>query len=180
MKTKLRCLIVVTSLLAPVSAFAQLPNQAPPANVSTRLACVSPQRAFAESPDGKAAIARVSALQDEKARAIDEKNKELQAQEQALQSAGSLLSDDARNQRSSAIEKFKIDVQRFIQDAQTELTGVQRDLETAFLAKLQPAIQKVAKDRGFQMVFNLDADLIVWADPSLDITPDVVKQLASQ
>jgi hypothetical protein len=36
---------------------------------------------FAESPDGKAAIARVSALQDEKARAIDEKNKELQVQE---------------------------------------------------------------------------------------------------
>jgi Skp family chaperone for outer membrane proteins len=90
------------------------------------------------------------------------------------------LSDDARSQRSNAVEKFRIDVQRFIQDAQTELTGVQRDLETAFLTKLQPAIQKVAKDRGFQLVFNLDADPILWADPSLDITPDVVKQLASQ
>jgi Skp family chaperone for outer membrane proteins len=180
MKATFRCLIVVTSLMAPVSAFAQLPNQAANANTSISLACVSPQRVFAESPDGKAAIARMSALQSEKARAIDDKNKDLQAQEQALQQSSSLLSDDARNQRSNAIEKFRIDVQRFIQDAQTELTGVQRDLETAFLAKLQPAIQKVAKDRGFQLVFNLDADQILWADPSLDITPDVVKQLAAQ
>jgi hypothetical protein len=44
-----------------------------------------------------------------------------------------------------------------------------RDLETAFLAKLQPAVQKVAKDEGFQIVFNLDEGVISWADPSLDI-----------
>jgi Skp family chaperone for outer membrane proteins len=144
------------------------------------VACVSPQRVFADSSDGKAAIARLSALQDEKARAIDEKNKELQGQEQALQQTGSLLSEEARNQRSGAIDKFRIDVQRFIQDAQAEVSGVQRDVESAFLAKLKPAIAKVARDGGFQLVFNLDEDLISWADPSLDITPEVVKQLASQ
>jgi outer membrane protein len=182
MRMRLRWLIVVASLAAPGTALAQAPSPSPqaPAPVSVRLACFSPQRVFTASADGKAAIARLSALQNERARAIDEKNKELQAQEQALQQAGSLLSDDARSQRSSAIEKFRIDVQRLIQDAQTELTGVQRDFESAFLAKLQPAIQKVAKDRGFQLVFNLDESVISWADSSLDITPDVVKQLASQ
>jgi Skp family chaperone for outer membrane proteins len=180
MNLRLRWLIVVASLLAPAPVLAQPPNQSPPANLNIRVACVSPQRVFAESSDGKAAIARLSALQDEKARAIDEKNKELQGQEQALQQTGSLLSEEARNQRSSAIDKFRIDVQRFIQDAQAEVSGVQRDVESAFLAKLKPAIAKVARDGGFQLVFNLDEDLISWADPSLDITPDVVKQLASQ
>jgi outer membrane protein len=180
MNMRLRWLIVVASLLAPAPALAQLPNPSSPANLNIRVACVSPQRVFTESADGKAAIARLAALQDEKAQAIAEKNRELQGQEQALQQAGSLLSEDARNQRSSAIEKFRIDVQRFIQDAQAELTGVQRDVETAFLAKLKPAIAKVARDGGFQLVFNLDEDLISWADPSLDITPEVVKQLASQ
>jgi outer membrane protein len=175
----LRGLVVLVSLAAPVTALAQVPAQVP-APATIRLACFSPQRAFTESADGKAAIARLTALQDERAKAIEEKNKELQAQEQALQQTGSLLSDDARGLRSSAIEKFRIDVQRFIQDAQAELTGVQRDLETAFLAKLQPAVQKVAKDEGFQIVFNLDEGVISWADASLDITPDVVKQLASQ
>jgi len=175
----LRALMVLASWAVPSAALAQVPAQVP-APATIRLACFSPQRAFTDSADGKAAIARLTALQDERAKAIDEKNKELQAQEQALQQTDSLLSNDARSQRSNAIEKFRIDVQRFIQDAQTELTGVQRDLETAFLAKLQPAVQKVAKDEGFQIVFNLDEGVISWADPSLDITPDVVKQLASQ
>jgi outer membrane protein len=179
MRMTIRGLIVLASLAAPGTSLAQVPAQLP-APAAVRLACFSPQRAFTESADGKAAMARLTALQDERAKAINEKNKELQAQEQALQQTGSLLSDDARSQRSSAIEKFRIDVQRFIQDAQTELTGVQRDLETAFLAKLQPAVQKVAKDEGFQIIFNLDEGVIAWADPSLDITPDVVKQLASQ
>src|SRR5579862_8848393 len=179
MRMTLRGLIVLASIAAPGTVLAQAPAQSP-APATIRLACFSPQRAFTESADGKAAIARLTALQDERAKAIEEKNKELQAQEQALQQTGSLLSDDARGLRSSAIEKFRIDVQRFIQDAQAELTGVQRDLETAFLAKLQPAVQKVAKDEGFQIVFNLDEGVISWADPSLDITPDVVKQLASQ
>jgi Skp family chaperone for outer membrane proteins len=110
MKVRLRWLFVVASMLAPAQALAQLPNQAPLAAVGIRLACVSPQRVFAQSPDWKAAIAKVSALQNEKARDIDAKNKELQAQEQALQQSGSLLSDDARNQRSKAIEKFRIDL----------------------------------------------------------------------
>jgi hypothetical protein len=74
-------------------------------------------------------------LQDEKSRAIDTKNKEFQAQEQALQNNEPFLNDDARNQRSNAVAKFRIDVQRLIQDAQAELMGVQRDMESTFLFK---------------------------------------------
>jgi Skp family chaperone for outer membrane proteins len=180
MTTLARLLIAVATTLIPVSALAQAPigplQSQPPTAV--RLACFSLQRAFSESADGKAAIARLTALQDEKARAIAEKNKALQAQEQALQQSTPLLSEAARTQRSNELERFRIDVQRFIQDAQAELMGVQRDTENAFLVRLKPAVEKVAKDKGLQMIFNLDEGLIAWTDPSLDITSDVVKQLA--
>jgi len=174
-------LALVVLMLVPNSTFAQLPaapTQAQPAVVGIRLACFSPQRAFSESADGKAAIAKLTALQNQKARAIDEKNRALQAQEQALQQSTAILSEAARAQRANEVEKFRLDVQRFIQDAQAELTGAQRDLESAFLVKLKPAIEKVVKDKNLQVVFNLDGDLVAWADPSLDITDDVVKQLA--
>jgi hypothetical protein len=36
----------------------------------------------------------------------------------------------------------------------------------------------VAKDKGLQIVFNLDDGTISWADPSLDISAEVVRQLA--
>jgi hypothetical protein len=36
----------------------------------------------------------------------------------------------------------------------------------------------VAKEKGLQLIFNLDTDPIVWSDPSLDITTEVITQLA--
>jgi len=179
MKPGVRSLIVLVSTLAPISAFAQGPAaSAQSATVGIRLGCVSPQRAFSESAEGKAAIARLTALQEEKAHAIEEKNKALQSQEQALQQNAPVLNEAARTQRSNAVERFRIDVQRFIQDAQAEVTGVQREVESAFVFKFKPAVEKVAKDKGLQIVINLDDAVISWADPSLDITPEVVRQLA--
>jgi Skp family chaperone for outer membrane proteins len=101
MKAHVRLLTAVAISLVPLSAFAQLPNPQP-APAIVRLGCLSPQRAFSESAEGKAAIARLTALQDEKARVIDTKNKELQVQEHALQNNEPFLNDDARNQRSNA------------------------------------------------------------------------------
>jgi Skp family chaperone for outer membrane proteins len=171
-----RLLIAVACSLVAVSAFAQVPNQTQLAMAGVRLGWFSPQRAFSESSEGKAGIARLTALQSEKARVIEEKNKELRVQEQALQNA-TLLNDEARKQRGSAVERFRIDVQRLIQDAQAELMGVQRDVESAFLFKVMPVVEKVAMDKGLQFVFNLDGGQIAWADPSMDITADVIKRL---
>ena len=178
MKTHVRLLTAVAIALVPLSAFAQLANPPQPAPAVVRLGCFSPQRAFSESAEGKAAIARLTALQDEKARVIDTKNNELQVQEQTLQNNEPFLNDDARNQRSNAVAKFRIDVQRLIQDAQADLTGEQCKVESAFLFKVKPVVEKVAKDKGLQFVFDLDSGLIAWADPSTDITSEVVKQLA--
>jgi outer membrane protein len=179
MKRVFRLLILLVSTLTPVSAFAQGPAPAAQSAASgIRLGCVSPQRVFSESAEGKAAIARLTALQGEKARAIDEKNKALQSQEQALQQNAPVLNPEARTLRSNAVERFRIDVQRFIQDAQAEVTGVQREVESAFVFKFRPAVERVAKEKGLQIVFSLDDGLISWADASLDITPEVIKQLA--
>ena len=170
MRSAVRTLLVVSTLLAPCTAHAQMPG--------LRLACFSPQRAFSESADGKAAMARLATLQNEKARAIDERNKTLQAREQALERTSPLLSESVRTQRTSELEKLRIDVQRFIEDAQAELMGIRRDAENAFVMKLKPALAKVAQDQGLQLVFNVDDGQVAWFDPSLDITSEVVKQLA--
>ncbi len=142
-----------------------------------RIAVFSPQRAFVESGDGKSAMARLSALQEEKARAAEERRGRLHEQQEALSGAAAVLSDSARNARLKELERFELDVQRFIEDAQAEIMGVQRDLETAFLGRLAPAVGAVATARGLHLVLNLDADTVAWAVESLDITAEVVRHL---
>jgi outer membrane protein len=146
--------------------------------VTIRVAYFSPQRAFAESAEGKAAETRLTTLHADTERIVAEKSKALQAQQQALESAATLLSEPVRLQRGKELERLKIDLQRFVEDAEAELTGLQREMQAGFLAKLEPAVAQVAKERGIQFVLNADQGTIVWADPSFDITAEVVKRIA--
>ena len=65
-------------------------------------------------------------------------------------------------------------------EPQPELMGVRRQSEEAFLVKLHPAVEAVAKEKGLLLVINEDEGLLVWADPVADITAEVVKRVAPQ
>jgi hypothetical protein len=56
------CLLMLVGVCLPVSAQAQTQQPLQSGSSGVGLACFSPQRAFAESADGKAGIARLSAL----------------------------------------------------------------------------------------------------------------------
>jgi len=170
MKTLLR-MFAVLLVVGPVQARAQ---ERP---VTLRLAFFSPQRVFARSVEGQAALARLSALQNERTQEIEGQHKKLQTLEQAV---ASVLTDEARQQRTRELERFRLDVQRFIEDAQAELMGLQREAESAFLAKIGPLVADVAQEQMLDLVLNEDTGVIAWANPDLDITPQVVARLDAQ
>ena len=171
-----RVIVFLVGLVVPSIGLAQAPNAV--ALDSMRVAAFSPQRVFAESPDGRSAFARMNALQTERAAEMEKRNKDIASQEAALADQGAFLSDDARRQRSRELERMRLDVQRFIQDAQAELMGIQRDVEAAFVVKLKPIVDQLASERQLQLILSLDADFVVWIDPSLDLTAEVLKRLS--
>ena len=163
---------LVLSMALPSIAAAQL---TPSANADAiRLAWFSPQRAFYESNDGKTAQTRLAALESETSREVDARNVKLKALQQELAQRASVLAEGTRRAREQEIDRFQIDLQRFVEDAQARFLGVRRDLENAFLAKLGPAVNSVAKKRALLFVLNQDSGVLAWADPSLDITTEVV------
>lgn len=163
----------LTLLVLPSVAAAQ--NQAPSDAAGLRLAYFSPQRAYAQSTAGKTAQAKLASLQAEKEKEISARSAKLKGLQDALQQNASVLGEAVRRQRELEVERFSIDVQRFVEDAKTEFLGVQRELENAFLFRVRPALDAVAKNRGLHLVFNEDAGLLAWVSPTLDITADVIK-----
>ena len=146
-------------------------------DATSRMAYFSPQRAFALSADGKAAQAKLSTLEAERTREITARTAKLKELQDALRKSEGVLAEPARAQRELEIQRFEIDVKRFVEDAQAEFMGVQRNFEEAFFAKLRPAIASVAKERKLAFLFNEDAGLLAWADPALDITPDIARRV---
>ena len=134
------------------------------------------QRVAAESSEGKASTTKVQALNQQKVSQLNEMNKKLQGDQQRLQSQGTLLSEAARGQLERDIDRQQKEIQRFTQDAQEEVQNLQTDLQNTFQQKLLPVIQQVVQERGLSILFSQADAGIVWADPGLDVTAEVIRR----
>jgi outer membrane protein len=145
-----------------------------PFPTGTKYAFVNIQRIANESAEGKVATTRVAALNQQKVNELNEKNKQLQAAQQKLDQGGSVLNVNAVAQLQKDIERLQIDIQRFTEDAQQEVQSLQAQLQDDFQRKLTPIVQQVAIDRGLHMLFSVADSGLVWGDPSLDLTEEII------
>jgi outer membrane protein len=152
------------------------PQPAKPFPEGAKVAYINIQRIANESAEGKSATAKVQALVQKKQAEANDKNKALQADQQKLASGGSVMSEAARAELEKKIERQNVELQRMTQDAQQEVQELQQQLQNQFQQKLMPIVQQVAGARGIHVLFSAADSGIVWADPGLDITQDVIKQ----
>lgn len=142
-----------------------------------KVAWVDVQYIASESSEGKAARTRIQALQQTRTNDLQTKQKALEAAQQKLQSGGSVMSDSARDTATKEVERLNRDFQRAQQDAQEEIQTLTRDLQDEFQKKLLPLIGEVGAAKGLHMVFSGYDSGLLWADPGLNITQDVIKRL---
>lgn len=159
-----------------VAAPPPAPQPAPPPHFQEGLkyAYINVQRIAAESSEGRAANDKVKALNDQKVRDLNERNKALQSAQQKLDQGGNVLSEAARAQLQTEIERQQRDIQRFSEDAQQDVQALQQQLQEEFQRKLNPVIDKVAREKQVHMVFSAGDSGLVWADPGLDLTAEVI------
>jgi outer membrane protein len=159
---------------APPVAAAPAPAPAPAAKFpeGARYAYINIQQIAAESAEGKTFSSRIEQLRAKKAAELNEKNKQVETNQTKLRSA--VMSEDARAQVQKDIDKAQVEIQRMTQDAQAELQELQNELQLDFQRKLGPVIQGVAKEKGVYFLFSQADSGLVWADPGLDLTAEVI------
>ena len=171
---------------APAAATAQqapAPQQPPAAQQPPRpflegskVAVIDIQRIAAESVEGKAATSKAQALQQQKLNELNELSKKLQADQQRLQTSGAMMNAQARSELERSIERQQKELQRAQQDAQDEVAQLQQDLQTDFQNKLFPVIQQVVTEKGIHLLFSARDAGLVFVDPGLDLTAEVIKR----
>ena len=169
---------VSSVLFLSTTAFAQQPPPVAtgPAPAPLRMAFVDLQRVAAESTEGKAANAKVQALSQGRANDIAAKGKQLAADRQKLQQGGAVLNDATRAQLQKEVDRLTIEVDRLQQDAQAEVQEAQQAQLGDFQEKLRPVVGALVKELGVGLLFSAGDAGAIYIDPSLDITPDVIKR----
>src|SRR5688572_21431680 len=175
--------------LSAAPSYAQAPAPAGPAQppapqrvpfqTGLKYAYVNLQVVATESAQGKAFNAKVKALQDQRVKELQDKQKAMQNNQDKLEKGATVLNDTARAQLQSEIEKQQRDLQRAQEDAQQELQVLTQNLQGEFEKLVLPALAEVAKEKQVHFIFDAAQSGLVWADPSMDLTADVVKALDS-
>ena len=164
---------------APAPATQKPAAPAPKFQDGLKYAYVNMQRVAAESSDGKAAAEKLKAFQDQKGRELQDRQKTLQAAQQKLESGGSVLSEAARAQLQSEIERQTRDLQRLSEDAQQDVQKLAQDVEEQFTRAVLPVVGKVAQDKQVHFVFNAAQSGLIWAEQGMDLTTEVIAAMNS-
>jgi outer membrane protein len=151
-----------------------------PAGAETQVAVIDVQRVVTESDPGKEALQELRVLQDEKINEGRNLQQELEALREQFNKQRFTLSDDKLEEMSGQIEDKTIALQRFEDDAKRNLDEARRQALGRLEQQIIPIINQVGEERGLTLIFNKFQSGLVYADPAVDITDDVILRFNTQ
>jgi outer membrane protein len=166
-----RSSIVVTAF----SAFAFLSTGAARlAHAETKLAYVDLQRALEETEDGKAAKAKLKKEFDKKQKELDEKQEELKKIKDDLDKKLPLMKPEAQAAEQKKFQDRFVELQQTYARLQQDLAKKEQTETSSIFAKLQRVVAQIAEREKVSLVLEKNS-AIVWGQPSLDITNEVIR-----
>jgi outer membrane protein len=169
--------IAAVALVLPAAAQPSVPA----ATGTATIGVIEVQRIVQESAIGKESLARVQKLQQAKQEDLSKRQKELRDLEQKIQDQGKALSEDALDKLQKDYQAKAVELKRFQDDAQRELEESQRKELGDLEKRIMPVINDVAREQGYQLVFNkFNSGLLFADDRSVDLTEAVITKFNSQ
>lgn len=156
---------------------APVPQPPAPFPQGAKVGLVNLQEIAQLSIDGKASSARVQALIQKKQAEAAERQKQLAANQQKLQTSGAMMNEAARGELEKEIQRQQVEAQRFQQDAQSEVNELQQSLQADFQKKLFPLLKQLGEEKGLYVLLSMGDAGVIWWEPGIDLTMDAVKKL---
>jgi Skp family chaperone for outer membrane proteins len=149
------------------SSFAGQATQASPA-----IGVLDSQRVVTESTEGKARLAKVQALQRQKATELKARQDALDAIQQQL---AKTTEPAARTQLVQQEQQERDEFQRATVQAQADIQALQRQNNAEFQAHVRSILTEVLKGKNITIVLSDAA--VVWTLPQFDLTDEVLQRL---
>ena len=157
--------ILVAGLIGMTAAFATAADM--------KVAVIDNQRVLTESKAGKKATEEFKKEQEKKQKDIEKRGSDLNKQREDLIKKQAVLSDEAKNKRGQEFQESVAQHQEYIQKARLELAKKENDLLAPIAEKMKKIIEKVAKEKGFSLVLQMNP-AVAWTADENDITADVI------
>jgi outer membrane protein len=158
------------------SAWAQTTN-------AVKIGMLNVFRVIAECAEGKQANEDFQRKFEAKKEELAKRQRELQDLQQQLQSQSKTLNDESRIVLSRSIDVKTTDLKRAQEDGDKAFTALRNQIFSRIGNRLAPIVQQYAKEYGYTFILDSSnqASQILYSDPAIEVTDDIVKRLdASQ
>jgi outer membrane protein len=145
-----------------------------PARAEQKIAYVDLQRALNEVEEGKVAKATLKREFEQKQKLLDDKKGEFDRLRQDLEKQSVVMSDEARKEKQTDLERKGIELQGFFVQLQKELSDREREATRGIFDKMHAIVREIADAEGVAMV--LQSEALVYGAPSLDLTNELVRK----
>jgi outer membrane protein len=134
---------------------------------------------LAEIPEVKAADSELQAFQTQLTKRGQERVKALQeaaAEVERKKEQGTISPKDYETQ-AAQLQVEQESIQKYEQEVYEKLSKKREELFKPLLDKVNVAMKAVATENGFMIVFDLGSQVVLYGDPSLDVTKLVKAKL---
>jgi len=108
---------------------------------------------------------------------VDSIGQDLQGLISRYEQQQSMLSEDAKANRQEEIRLKQTQYQQRISELEQQAGMRQAELVEPVMERINAVIEDIRADGGYSMIFDVAAQGIIAADPSLDLTAEVVRRL---
>jgi outer membrane protein len=174
--------LVAVALVDAAPVAAQQAGRAPAAQQaqSTRFAYINSQRVMAEAPGTGEAQRSFEADMARYRVELEQLEGEIETLQQNFERQQGTLSAAVRQQRQQEIQqKFLAYQQRRTQLEETAQRR-QAELVEPIMKLISEVIEQMRREGGYAMIFDTSAGALITADPSLDLTDQVLAQLRTR
>src|SRR5262245_5494804 len=149
---------------------------ASPAAAEVKIGVVDMQRALNECNAGKKAKDQVRAKFEKAQNELKAQREALDRQREAYDKKALVLKEDERRSLEKDLEAKSLDFKRKYEDYQRDLKRTDAELTSGIVEQLYGIVAQLAKEKGYTVVMETSAGGLVYADPSVDVTDEVIKR----
>ena len=146
------------------------------ARAEITIAVVDMQRALNECAAGKRAKDEVRKKFERAQNELKREREDLDRMRDSYDKKALVLKEDERRNLEKDLEAKTLDFKRKYEDFQRDLKRTDAELTSGIVEQLYAIVNAYAKERRFTVVLEASSGALVYADPSVDITDEVIKR----
>jgi outer membrane protein len=165
----MRKFIATLAMIAVCGGFAAVYAQ-------SKIGVINSQEVLEKSAEGKRVIARIQERDKQYQANIAKIDEEIRNLQTSLNTQRLTMTDEAAMAKQADLEKKTTDRKRMAEDAYAGMQELTNRLFKKVQDELIPLVEQMGKERGYEIIFDLQKSGAAWFNPAIDLTPELIKR----